>query len=330
MKALFFPEKAKVDVGTLPDPTAGPGEVVIAVRASGICHTDIEVMRGNYGASAFPLIPGHEYAGEVVEVGADVTGLSIGDRVVVDPNLECGHCAACKRGWAHLCEKLGAYGVTVNGGFAELSAVRADRVHPAGDLDYTLAALAEPLGCVLNGLEPLKGRIIDRAMVFGAGPIGLLMCMALKARGVGEVIAVDLDQSRLEMAEAHGLRGLHPAGAELAGLKHGCDLAADATGIPAVVQELTGYVANGGSALYFGVCPPDGRIEISPFDVFRRQLSIFGTHSLNHNIPEALSVISQIGPSLRDVVTHQVGLDEVARIMASGPPPGSMKVQCAA
>jgi len=142
MKAVYFPRRGEVAVGDLPDPEAGPGEVVLRVRASGICHTDIEVMRGNYGTGAYPLVPGHEYAGEVAEIGPGVSSVSPGDRVVVDPNLECGSCRACRRGWAHLCEALGAYGVTVNGGFAELSVVRAERLHKIADMSFAMAALA--------------------------------------------------------------------------------------------------------------------------------------------------------------------------------------------
>ncbi len=112
MKAINFPARAEVAFGILPDPVAGAGEVVVEVRASGICHTDFEVLNANYGTSAFPVVPGHEYSGIVADVGQGVAGLSVGDRVVVDPNLECGDCRACRRGWAHLCEKLGAYGVT--------------------------------------------------------------------------------------------------------------------------------------------------------------------------------------------------------------------------
>mgnify|MGYP001815540127 CR=1 FL=1 len=144
MKAINFPARAEVAFGILPDPVAGAGEVVVKVRASGICHTDFEVLNANYGTSAFPVVPGHEYSGIVADVGQGVAGLSVGDRVVVDPNLECGECRACRRGWAHLCEKLGAYGVTRNGGFAGLSVVKASAVHPIGDMDFGMAALAEP------------------------------------------------------------------------------------------------------------------------------------------------------------------------------------------
>jgi threonine dehydrogenase-like Zn-dependent dehydrogenase len=327
MKAVWFPARDAVEVGALPDPVAGPGEVVVAVRASGICHTDFEVMRANYGEGAFPVVPGHEYAGEIAEIGAGVTGLAIGDRVVIDPNLECGECRACRRGWAHLCEKLGAYGVTVHGGFAERSVVKAEAVHPIGDLSFTAAALAEPMGCVLNGLSPLEGRIVERALVFGTGPMGLLLGLALRTRGAAEVLMVDTNLARLEMAAGFGLDALEAGSERLADLRHGCDLVVDATGVPAVAAGLIDYAANGGAALFFGVCPQDARIPVSPFEVFRRQLSLFGTHSLNHNIPEALAALAAIGPAAERVATHRLSLDEIAGVFRNGPPAGAMKVQ---
>ena len=161
MRAILFPKKDEVKALDLPDPVAGANDVIVRVRASGICHTDIEVLKGNYGSSAFPLVPGHEFSGVIAEVGAGVTGLRSGDAVVVDPNLECGTCDACERGYAHLCERLGAYGVTVNGGFAEYCMVKASAVHPIHDLPFHLAALAEPMGCVLNGVEAADGANAD-------------------------------------------------------------------------------------------------------------------------------------------------------------------------
>lgn len=327
MKAVLFPSPNSVTAGQLSDPDVAAGDVLIRVRASGICHTDIEVMRGNYGTSTYPLVPGHEFSGEITDVGSDVTELSVGDRVVVDPNLECGTCHACQRGWAHLCETLGAYGVTTNGGFAEYCAVRADAVHRIGDMSFAEAALAEPMGCVLNGLSPLHDRIIERAAIFGTGPMGLLMGLALRSRGVPHVILVDRLEDRLQMAEELGLTAIGAEASELTDLMRSCDLAVDATGIPAVVEKLPNYTANGGAMLVFGVCPQDAKIAISPFEIFRRQLSLFGTHSLNHNIPQALEALEAIGPSVQNVISHKVGFDEVAAVMAGQHMAGSMKIQ---
>ncbi|TCO70349.1 alcohol dehydrogenase catalytic domain-containing protein [Rhodovulum euryhalinum] len=327
MRAILYPARDRVEVTDLPAPRPAEGEVVVAMRASGICHTDIEVLRGNYGRSAFPLVPGHEYAGVIAELGPGVTGLAVGDRVVVDPNIECGTCRACRRGWAHLCESLGAYGVTANGGFAEFGAVRAGAVHPIGDLPFPIAALAEPMGCVLNGVAAADGASAANALVFGAGPIGLLMAIALRTRGVADIALTDLDETRLALAESFGFTPVAAGSAALERLHHGVDLAVDATGVPAVAGRLTRYIANGGTGLFFGVCPSDARIEIAPFELFRRQLRLAGSHSLNHNIPEALAAIRACGPDIGRLVSHQVPLDEIARILSDHPPPGSLKIQ---
>ncbi len=330
MKAILFPSPNDVVVGTLPVPDLGRGEVLVRVKASGICHTDIEVMRGNYGASTYPIVPGHEFAGEIADIGANVSGISIGDRVVVDPNLQCGICRSCLRGWAHLCESLGAYGVTFNGGFAEYCTVRADAVHAIGAMSFAEAALAEPMGCVLNGLSPFQDRIVKRAIIFGTGPMGLLMGLALKSRETAEVIMVDRLDDRLDRAVSVGLDAIRAGAGEMARLTRSCDLAVDATGVPAVIEKLPEYVGNGGAVLIFGVCRADARIAVSPFEIFRRQLSIFGTHSLNHNIPDALDLLKMVGGDTQEVISHQLPFEEIASVLAGRHLPGSMKIQMAA
>lgn len=327
MKAVLFTGKNQVEFTDLPDPKAGAGEVVVEVKASGICHTDFEVLKDNYGTGAFPVVPGHEYAGVVVEVGTDVSNVSVGDRVAVDPNLECGTCRACKRGWAHLCENLGAYGVTTHGGFAEFSVVKASAVHPIADMTFLQAALAEPMGCVLNGVDAVHASWMEEALIFGAGPMGLLMGMALKAVGVANVAFVDIAESRLELASSFGFAPIVAGSDELKTWHHRADLAIEATGVPAVASGLTNYMANGGKGLFFGVCPSDAKIDVSPFEVFRRQLTLAGSHSLNHNIPRSLEVIAGLGTDIERAVSHRLPLNEISKILDSKPPMDSLKVQ---
>lgn len=327
MKAIVFTAKNQVSHTDLPDPVAGAGEVVVQVKASGICHTDYEVLKDNYGTGAFPVVPGHEYAGVVVEVGEGVSGVKTGDRVAVDPNLECGHCRACNRGWAHLCENLGAYGVTTHGGFAEFSVVKASAVHPIGEMSFSQAALAEPMGCVLNGLDAVHEEWMEDALIFGAGPMGLLMGMALKTRGVGRVAFVDISEERLELASSFGFEAVASGSNDLKGWHHAADLAVEATGVPQVASGLTGFMANGSKGLFFGVCPSDAKIDVSPFEVFRRQLTLAGSHSLNHNIPEALGVISKLSDEIDRAVSHRLPLSDVSDILSAKPPVGSLKVQ---
>lgn len=327
MRAIVFEDRNVVALQDRADPKAKANEVVVEVHASGICGTDIEVLHGNYGTSAYPVIPGHEYAGLIVEVGAAVTDVKVGDRVAVDPNLECGHCAACKRGWAHLCESLGAYGVTTDGGFAEYSVVKASHVRQIGNMPFDIAALAEPLGCVMNGLAAGQAQRATNALVFGAGPIGLLMAIGMRLAGVKDVSLVDIDESRLVLAESFGFKGVAAGSDALKGMHHGVDLVTDATGVPAVASKLINYIANGGVGLFFGVCPQKARIEVAPFELFRRQITLAGSHSLNHNIPQALEGLRTYGPDIARVISHRMSLDEIADVFGGNAPKGSLKIQ---
>lgn len=327
MRAVVFTDKNKVRFTDMPDPQPKADEVVIAVKASGICHTDYEVLKDNYGTGAFPVVPGHEYAGVVAETGEGVTQFAISDRVVVDPNLECGICPACKRGWAHLCENLGAYGVTTHGGFAEFSVVKAAAVHPIGQMSFSQAALAEPMGCVLNGVDAVHAPWMESALIFGAGPMGLLMGMALKTLGMTQIAFCDIAESRLDLAARFGFMAVANGSAELKQWHHQADLVVEATGVPAVAKTMTEYMANGGKGLFFGVCPSEAKVEISPFELFRRQLTLAGSHSLNHNIPRALDVVADLGSSIDDVVSHRLSLEDVSGILSTRPPEGSLKIQ---
>ena len=284
-------------------------------------------MRGNYGSSVFPLVPGHEYAGLVYDIGPDVTNLRVGDRVVVDPNLECGSCPACKKGWAHLCETLGAYGVTCDGGFAEYSLVQASQVHSIGDMPYDIAALAEPLGCVLNGLQAAHADRAGSALIFGAGPIGLLMAIGLQVSGVNDISLFDLNRTLLLLAESFRFKAIEAHSEALNSLRQNVDLVADATGVSAVATKLIDYIANGGVGLFFGVCPSEARIEVSPFELFRRQITLAGSHSLNHNIPQAIDGLKAYGPDIGRLVSHRLSLAGINQVFEGYGPKDSLKIQ---
>lgn len=327
MKAVIYPARGEVAFRDLPEPVPAPHEALIRVRASGICHTDIDVLHARYGSGAFPVVPGHEYAGEIVALGRDVPGFAVGDAVVVDPNLSCGTCRPCRRGQQNLCVSLGAYGVSRNGGFAELSAVAASNLYPVGDLPFAQAALAEPMGCVLNGVSALAPETNDKALIFGAGPIGLLLAIALRTRGVQAITLADIDPARLQLAVSFGFDGVESGGPGMQEMQRSMDICIDATGRAEVAASLVEYAADGGSVLFFGVCPPEAQIPVSPFQIFRRQLRLVGTHSLNRNIPKALDAIRSYGPGIARLVSHRMPLAEIAGVLASGAPAGSLKIQ---
>lgn len=327
MQALQVNAIGSAQVTEIADPAIRPGHVIVKTEACGFCHTDIDILHGRYGEGNYPVVLGHEYVGTVVDVGDGVDGTAVGDRVAVDPNLHCGECAACGKGLHNLCERLEAYGVTRNGGFAEYSLVADHACTPIGDLSAPRAALAEPLGCVLNGLSTVDLGGVARAAVIGAGPIGMLMALAIEAGGVGDVTMIDIDSDRLRFAEGFGLQPMKPRSTEYDEAARSFDFVVDATGSINVAGDLIGLTANGGSALLFGVCPPGAKIEIEPNELFRRQISVGGTHSLNHNIAEALQVIEQIGDRLDRLVSHQLPLDEVARSLTAEKSASTMKVQ---
>lgn len=327
MHALVYTQLGTIKVKELPAPEISSHEVLIKIRASGICHTDIEVLNGRYGNATFPLVPGHEFAGEVAAIGSAVETVSVGDRVVVDPNISCGQCRPCVKGLTNLCETLGAYGVTINGGFEDLGAVHESNLIPIGDMPFDEAALAEPMACVLNGVGKIGVEGVENAIIFGSGPIGLLMAIAIRIKGVENVTLADLNPNRLQLARSFGFSTVKAGTDELAGFRHRLDLAIDATGVAAVAEGLIDYAANGGKVLYFGVCPPEERIRISPFEIFRRQITIAGAHSLNRNIPEAIDTIRTFGPDIRRLISHHVPLDEIPGFLEGKSLSDTLKVQ---
>ncbi|MBB2841664.1 UNVERIFIED_ORG: threonine dehydrogenase-like Zn-dependent dehydrogenase [Rhizobium etli] len=332
MEAICYTEKGIAVTKALPLPEMRPGHALVRVRAAGLCHTDIDVLHGRYGEGRFPLVPCHEYAGVIEAVAGDVSSLAVGARVVVDPNLPCGACRACRKGLTNLCRDLKAYGVTEDGGFAEYSLVRTDHLHEIGNLDFNLAALAEPLACVLNGLGSSGLRAgaagTETALVFGAGPIGLLLALSLKTEGVSSVTVADINEGRLAFAERLGLETAVSGSEALAGRRRSFDFVADATGVARVVEGMIDFATDGGTVLVFGVCSPDQRISIAPFEIFRRQIRFAGSHSLNRNIPQALDLLRRDTGAMAQLVSHRLPLGEVLPfITKKSADPATMKVQ---
>jgi 2-desacetyl-2-hydroxyethyl bacteriochlorophyllide A dehydrogenase len=289
VKAIRFDAPGQLTLVDRPEPEPGPGEAIIQVEACGLCGTDIHTFHGNFPAP-FPFYPGHEFAGTAVATGEGVDPGVIGRRFAVHPLLPCGQCDSCRSGRINFCRALSIYGGNLPGGFAERTAVRASSLHelPEG-LSAEAAAFAEPLGCVLHGLGRIGVEPGDRVLLFGAGSIGLLILQAVRAQGAASVEVVDLLPQKLEIAA--GLGGKPARVGEIPASRQ-FDLAIDATGAPSVVERLSGYVRDGGRILYFGVCPPDAQIPISPFEIFRRELTIAGCFSLTAELDPALRLLA--------------------------------------
>lgn len=342
MNALRFPGRNQWEVVDLPRPEPDRGEVLVRVRAAGICHTDVEILRGNY-PTRYPVVPGHEFAGVVESAGP---GLAVsgwtGQRVVVDPNRPCRDCPACRAGLFNKCFHLKTYGSSLDGGFQEFVAVSEECLLPVPPLlSFEEAALAEPLACVLHGLNRLTVPPGVEVLIFGAGPIGLLMLAALRRQNDGDgdadpslsppqVTMVDRQPARLEAAVRLGAAAavladdLRQKQKEFAAR---FSVVIDATGSPAVVETLPRYTRDRGTILLFGVCPPDVRINYSPYEVYYREITLLGSYSLNGELPQALALLGAGVIPAQEIITHRVSLAEVPAYLSDPGGGGTLKVQ---
>jgi len=207
MRAIVLDRPGRFRVAKVPDPTPGPGQIVVKVDCCGICGTDIHIMDGEFPPTPYPITPGHEFAGTVAAIGRDVRiDLPVGTKVAVDPSLYCGYCRRCRSGRDNLCENWAAIGDTVDGAFAEYVAVPAANAHLLPDgIDGQLGAMIEPLACAVHGLRRLGGVFGDTVVLTGAGTMGLLLLQLLVHAGAGPVTVVDRVPDRLEVARKLGV-----------------------------------------------------------------------------------------------------------------------------
>ncbi|HWG86122.1 MAG TPA: alcohol dehydrogenase catalytic domain-containing protein, partial [Deinococcales bacterium] len=284
----------------------------VRVHATGVCGTDLHLLHGHFGAR-FPLVAGHEIAGIVDEVGPGVVTLREGDQVALDPNLWCGQCHYCQRGLLQHCEHHGGLGVTKPGGFAPLLVSPAGNAYPARGVTLDQAVLAEPLGCVAWGMRRLRPPSGATAVVFGAGAIGILLMQGLLASGCSSVTIIDPVEARLQDALSLGAaRALKPhprLREELLDLEpYGFDVTAEATGVAAVAEGLLPLTAVGGQVLVFGVAEEDARVNLSPYELFRRDLTVLGSFALNQSVPLALEWLRSGRVRVEPLITHRLPL----------------------
>ena len=295
MKAAQIEHPNHATVISAPEPVPGADDVLIKVRAAGICGTDLHIFKGEYEAT-YPLIPGHEFSGEVVAVGANVRNFKIGDRVTADPNIPCNRCSSCQRNEPNQCKNLQAIGVTRSGGFAEYVIAPEGNVFSIGNLSYSAAALIEPLACVVWGIKRVAVQPGDSALVFGAGPMGVLVAQSLKQAGAARVVVTDVVPWRLELAERLGATNIVVAdtnqSSDLKALEpDGYDIVVDATGIPAVLEGTFPYAKARGRIWVFGVTPVGTFVKFPAYEVFRRDLQIIGSFAVNRTFPQAITLI---------------------------------------
>jgi 2-desacetyl-2-hydroxyethyl bacteriochlorophyllide A dehydrogenase len=331
MKAAFFDAPHLVAVRDTAQPEAAPDRVVVRVAAAGLCGTDQHILQGDFVAK-YPLIGGHELAGEIVSVGEGVESHKPGDRVAVDPSLFCGHCFFCQRNEGNHCLNWNGIGVTRPGGFAEYVSAPAANIYQIGDMSYDQAAFIEPVSCVVYALNRVAIPSGAEVLIFGAGPMGLLMTQLVRHGNASRIVVVDKVARKLELARSLGANDTVEAGpraaAELRRLSPlGFDVVIDVTGIPAVVEAMFAHARPRGKVLFFGVCPSDSKIALNPFDVYKRDLEIFGSFALCFTFHQSIALLKagavQVGP----LITHRFALDDFAEALRVAGSGEALKVQ---
>ncbi len=317
MKAAVLRGLRELVIENVPTPAIGPKDVLLRSRACGICGTDVHIYDGEFFPT-YPLVQGHELAGEIAAVGEEVKGLAVGDKVMVDPTVTCDECHFCMTQRQNHCLAWNAVGVTRDGGFGEFARVPARNCYRFDNVSFSEAAFTEPLACVVFGQDRARIDIGSEVLILGAGPIGQLQLQASRANGAASVTVVDTVEAKLDMARrfgaAHTVIADNAMDEKLRTIaRYGFDVVIDATGSPRAVQSALKHIAPGGRFLVFGVCSPDATIEIKPFDIYRRDLEIIGSFAIRRTYDRAFKLMENGVVKVKDLIAEALPVEELSR-----------------
>jgi 2-desacetyl-2-hydroxyethyl bacteriochlorophyllide A dehydrogenase len=310
VKAVLIETPRQVGVVRLDDPAPGPQDAIVQVEACGICGTDIHVLEGDFAPTRYPIVPGHEFCGEVVAAGAEVHDLEVGDFVAVDPSLFCGRCYFCRRGRNNLCENWNAIGVgAANGACAELVRVPATNAFalPA-DMPRRWGSLVEPLSCAVRGFDQINVRLADSYLIYGAGTMGLMLAQLAAHAGASRLDMVDINPGRFDLALRLGADRVAASADELE-QPRGWDVVIDATGAVPAIEDGLHRVRRGGTFLVFGVAGVDATARFSPFRVYNDEISIIGSMAVLHSFERARDLLVRGVIDCAAMISHRYPLD---------------------
>ena len=328
-------------VTEFPKPSPGRGEVLVRVHRASICGSDLglyDFSPAFAGFAKLPIIPGHEFAGEVAELGESVSEFRVGERVVAESVLTCGTCAHCTSGHSNLCINFRIFGIHVNGGFSEYVSVPAKHLHHMRDnLSFEQAAIIEPLAVCCHAINDVaKVNPTDTVVVLGPGPIGLLAAQVARAKGCRVLVisGIDVDEKRLAIAANLGFRAVNSSKENLVEvvLKStggvGADVVAVAAGSgPALIQACD-CVRKGGKILNIAIYPKP--VELTVTHLVRREISVLGTFgSVWKNYEEAMDIAANNRVVLTTLVTHSFPIDDARSAFEKAKAKEGCKVQLA-
>lgn len=326
MKSAVFYGKHDLRVEEHEMPKVGPKDVLIQVKACGVCGTDVHIYEGDKGAAEVtpPTILGHEFSGVIAEVGSEVTNYKAGDRVCIDPNCYCGACELCRNGVVHYCEHMIGYGTTVNGGFAEYCAVNERQVYKLGDnTSFEQGAMTEPVACCLHGMDMCEIRPGHQVVVIGGGMIGLLMLQLSRLAGAAKVALLEPVESKREVGKKLGADiCIDPIHEDVkARLKEEgmtwVNTVIECVGRPSTIEQAIDIAGNKAVVMMFGLTKPDETISVKPFEIFRKELVLKASYINPYTQKRALDLIDSGRLDVSSMVYEVADLDELADILSN-------------
>ncbi|HOA15145.1 MAG TPA: alcohol dehydrogenase catalytic domain-containing protein [Bacillota bacterium] len=339
MKAIvkYSAEPGDMRVMDMPKPKPGPGEVLVQIKATGICYSDISILDGKYKGRKpvpYPVIMGHEGAGIVAELGAGVTDLAVGDRIGFEVLFGCGKCENCRNGNKNMCSDWGHYGITTNGTFAEYLAIKSELAHKLPDnVSFANAAFLEPISLTVRSIEHVKPMVGDTAAIIGPGSIGLLHLQALKAAGCAKVIVlgIEKDVHRFEIAKSLGADHIVVIGKEdpIAKVKEytkglGVDIVIETAAHPSAFSLAIELAASKGRISTFGLYP---EATVRPIQIIREGLTIFGDVALlQKHFLRAIRWVEYGKVSAEPIITKRFKLEQAAEAVEANRQGNAVKV----
>ncbi len=326
MKAAVFYGRNDLRVEELNAPVvSGKNDVLLKIKACGVCGTDMHIFDGDEGAAATPsgTVLGHEFAGEVISVGADVKSVKVGDRVCVDPNWLCNTCDYCRGGIGHFCEHMNGIGTTMNGGFAEYCVVPESQVYRFSDkLSYAEAAMTEPVACCLHGIDMSDVKAGDTVCVIGGGMIGLLMLQLAKLGGAAKLILIEPIEEKRRIAEKLGADiTIDPINEDVESVlkAHGINRVStviECVGKTATMKQAIAIAGKKSTVMLFGLSKPDDEIEIKPFELFKKEIVLKASFINPYTQRRALDLIENGKIDVSSMVYKKIPVDELPALLA--------------
>jgi len=332
MKAAVIYNPGDIRLIDVEEPEPKENEVLVKVKACGFCGTDFATYKGVYYAN-FPVILGHEFSGEVVDVGNSVKKVKAGDRVTVDPNIVCHNCYFCNIGEEHLCENLATIGTHRNGGFTEYCAVPETNIFlMEKDISFEKGAMTEPLACAMRGIEMANIKSGDTLLVLGAGAMGILMVLLARIAGASNIIISEVIGERRRIAKECGADiVINPNEKnvleEVKKVKYcGADAVIDCTGSTKVAELSLKYSRRGGHIVWYSVYPSNETVPVAPFNMNENELSIHGSFNNPYTQKRALELLASGKVNTEKIVYPFVELKDFSKILEIFGKEGSMKI----